>query len=70
MDTEYHVDFAIMLRDRDGTVRVEHDRHVEGIFPRETWLNVLEGAGFEVSCRKLDPEVHETQSGFLCWRPG
>jgi SAM-dependent methyltransferase len=45
-DTVYTVDYAIMLRDRDGSVRVEHDRHLEGLFPRETWLRLIREAGF------------------------
>ncbi len=40
--------FAILLRDRDGKIRVELDRHVFGIFPRDTWLRLLREAGFEV----------------------
>ena len=34
LDTTYTVDYAYLLRDADGSVRVEHDRHVEGLFPR------------------------------------
>ena len=38
-------DYAIMLRDADGTVRVEHDRHVTGALPTEVWLEALRDAG-------------------------
>jgi SAM-dependent methyltransferase len=44
-DTTYTVDYAYLLRE-NGEVRVEHDRHVEGLFPRDTWLRLLAGAGF------------------------
>ena len=37
-DTTYQVDYAILTRDADGTVRVRHDQHIEGLFPQETWL--------------------------------
>ena len=37
-DTHYLVDYAFLLRDRDGSARVEHDRHVEGLFSRQRWL--------------------------------
>ncbi len=46
-DTTYTVDYAYLLRERDGTVRVEHDRHVEGLFARADWLRLLDEVGFE-----------------------
>ncbi len=45
-DTSYVVDYAYLLREADGTVRVEHDRHVEGVFSREDWLRLMSAAGF------------------------
>ena len=48
-DASYLVDFAYLLRERDGSVTVEHDRHVEGLFPRDTWLGLLAEAGFAPS---------------------
>jgi len=51
-DTEYFVDFAILIRDRDGAMRVEHDRHTYGLFPRATWRRLLRKAGFEVSASR------------------
>ena len=35
-DTSYLVDYAFLLRAPDGRTRIEHDRHVEGLFPRAT----------------------------------
>jgi SAM-dependent methyltransferase len=46
-DTTYLVDYAVLLRHADGTVEVHHDRHVEGLFPRQTWLDLLADIGFE-----------------------
>ncbi len=46
-DTSYVVDFAYLLRAEDGTVRAEQDRHLCGLFPRETWLRLLVVVGFE-----------------------
>ena len=46
-DTTYIADFAYMLRESDGSLRLEHDRHLLGIFAESVWLNVLEGAGFQ-----------------------
>jgi ubiquinone/menaquinone biosynthesis C-methylase UbiE len=45
-DTTYTVDYAYLLRERDGSVRVEHDRHVEGLFSRADWLRLLDDVGF------------------------
>ncbi len=39
-DTTYVVDYAYLLRASDGTVRVEHDRHIEGLFLRADWLRL------------------------------
>jgi SAM-dependent methyltransferase len=47
-DTSYFVDFAILIRDPKGAMRVEHDRHVYGLFPRATWRRLLREVGFEL----------------------
>jgi SAM-dependent methyltransferase len=64
LDTSYLVDYAYLLRDADGSVRVEHDRHVEGLFPRATWLRLLEEVGFRawavpVEHSELEPGSYE-----------
>ena len=57
-DTHYLVDYAFLLRDRDGSARVEHDRHVEGLFTRQRWLDLLAEVGFEArSVPFVHPEV-------------
>jgi SAM-dependent methyltransferase len=70
-DTTYVVDYAFLLRAPDGTVRVEHDRHVEGLFSRTTWLRLLAEAGFEPRVvpfehSELEPGSHEV---FVARRP-
>jgi hypothetical protein len=45
-DTTYTVDYAYLLRADDGSIRVERDRHLEGLFSRADWLRWLEEAGF------------------------
>src|SRR4029450_10491223 len=57
-------DYAYLLREPDGSVRVAHDRHVEGLFPRATWLRLLEAAGFRarpvpVEHSELEPGTYE-----------
>jgi Methyltransferase domain len=46
-DTTYCVDYAYLLRTPDGNVRVELDRHVEGLFARADWLRLLSEVGFD-----------------------
>lgn len=45
-DSQYVVDFAIMMRARNGRVRLVHDRHLQGLFPRARWLTLLRRVGF------------------------
>jgi SAM-dependent methyltransferase len=54
-DSTYTVDFAYLLRERDGTVRVEQDRHVAGLFARADWLRLLSGVGFRP---RMEPFEH------------
>jgi SAM-dependent methyltransferase len=61
-DTRYEVVYAFLLRETDGSVRVEPDRHVEGLFPRAAWLAWLHDAGFAASTR-LDPWERDVFSG-------
>ena len=46
-DSTYVVDYALLLREVDGSIEVRHDRHVEGLFARQTWLDLLADVGFE-----------------------
>jgi SAM-dependent methyltransferase len=45
-DSRFTVDFAYLLRVEDGTVRVEHERHTEGLFSRDAWMQGLRDVGF------------------------
>ena len=53
-DTTYLTDYAYLLRLPDGTMRVEHDRHLEGLFARADWLRLLSDAGFEPRAVRFD----------------
>lgn len=46
-DTTYTVDYVYVLRENNQPVRVEHDQHINGLFPREDWLRLLRESGFE-----------------------
>jgi SAM-dependent methyltransferase len=49
-DDAYVVDYAFLLRDPEGAVQVVHDRHVEGLFPRDSWLRWFREAGLPAKC--------------------
>lgn len=46
-DATYIADYVFAIRGPDGEIRVEHDRHVEGLFRRADWLRLLSDVGFE-----------------------
>ena len=48
-DSTFISDFAYLLRESDGTVRMEHDRHVQGIFPTSVWIDALTSSGFHTT---------------------
>jgi SAM-dependent methyltransferase len=68
-DTDYLVDFAYLLREEDGTVRVEHDRHVCGLFGRETWLGLLRDTGFRSQVREAEHDEEEGRELFVAVKP-
>jgi SAM-dependent methyltransferase len=69
-DGAYTVDFAYLLREADGSVRVEHDRHVEGLFSRADWLRLLAEAGFEPRAVPFDhSEIDYAAEVFVARKP-
>jgi SAM-dependent methyltransferase len=70
-DHTYTVDYAFLLREPDATVRVESDRHLEGLFSRDEWLRFLSEAGFEARVVVFDHSELEpgTYEQFVCRRP-
>jgi SAM-dependent methyltransferase len=69
-DDTYVVDFAVLLREEDGTVRVEHDRHECGVFARETWLGLLREVGFRAESRVIHVYEEVASDAFLGTKPG
>lgn len=53
IDTTYVVDFAYLLRLPGGALDVRRDRHLCGLFPRATWLELLTDVGFRASLVQL-----------------
>jgi SAM-dependent methyltransferase len=69
-ETLVTTDFAYVLQDKDG-VRVEYDRHVTGLFPRATWLRLLQAQGFAAMIHEhAEPPVDSvTHEVFVAARP-
>ena len=53
-DTTYVGDYAYMVRDENGETTVAHDRHIAGLFSRETWLTLMRDVGFEAECAQVE----------------
>ena len=71
-DTTYVVDYAYLMRNSDGSVHVEHDRHIEGLFARADWIRLLSEVGFQPSVVPF--EHSEVEAGtceiFVGSKPG
>ena len=67
-DDTYAVDYAFLLRERDD-VRAVHDRHVEGLFARAVWTDVLAAAGYGVELVDRPFDDTTTDQIFICRRP-
>jgi SAM-dependent methyltransferase len=46
-DSTYISDMVYLIKDKQGNVQIEHDRHLLGLFPRQIWLKLLSNAGFQ-----------------------
>ncbi|MBU0671642.1 MAG: class I SAM-dependent methyltransferase [Candidatus Margulisbacteria bacterium] len=58
-DTTYEATFVFLIREK-GKLRVETDFHLCGIFPLETWFDLLQETGFTIN--KLDFNVSEPEA--------
>ena len=70
-DSTMTTDYTYTFRDSGGALRVVHDRHIEGLFARQTWLRLLREGGFEPSVvpfdhSELEPGTYEV---FVCVKP-
>jgi hypothetical protein len=62
-DQTYHSEMVYLMRHADGTVRVQHEQHLLGLFSRADWLAALTEAGFQA--RTLPYDLSDMQSGSL-----
>jgi len=60
--TTYKVHYAFLLRDVDGAVRVVHEVHHEGLFPRATWLRLFREVGLdaELAVRTIEGNDYDS----------
>lgn len=65
-DTHYVTEFVYLLREGNQPVRVEHEQHMCGLFPRAEWLRLLREVGFQPEIIR-DPYAREL---FLAHKPG
>lgn len=59
-DTTYVVDYAYLLKNSTEEIRIERDRHILGIFPRQTWLSLLAETGFKSEALSFKHSERET----------
>lgn len=66
------VDYVYAMRQGSGAVRTMTERHVEGLFSRDTWLRLLRETGFVPSALPFDHSELEAGSYeiFVARRPG
>jgi hypothetical protein len=66
----YEVDYAIMLREADGSVRLVHDRHRLGLFSHEEWVRAIEEVGYELVEVDVEDPYPDEHVVFVARRPG
>jgi SAM-dependent methyltransferase len=64
-DTWYAVDFAYLFHEDGKPTRHAFERHVQGLFPRATWLRTLTDVGFEAAARPFQHSELPVDSVFV-----
>ena len=67
-DTWALTEYAFVLRDADGSVRVVHETHQSGLFSRAVWLRLISAAGFEPSVVGEETTEDRTPRDFFVGR--
>src|SRR5918995_1248140 len=65
----YAVDYAIVARGPGDEVRVVHDRHTLGLFPRTTWERLIADVGLELVDTTVENPYELEQAAFVGRRP-
>jgi SAM-dependent methyltransferase len=53
-DTTYAVDFVYVFHESGQETRTAHERHIQGVFPRQTWLGLLAEVGFQPAVQPFE----------------
>ncbi len=53
-DTTFESHFVYIIRNGRERINIEYDRHVMGLFPKNTWVKLMERSGFKVTVLPLD----------------
>jgi trans-aconitate methyltransferase len=67
-DTWTVAEYAFLLRDADGSIRVVHETHRTGLFGRDVWLRLLADAGFEPQAVAEETTEERTPREFFVGR--
>ena len=67
--TTYVTDFAIVARGPGDELRVVHDRHTLGLFPRATWGRLIAEVGLELADTTVQNPYELEQAAFVARRP-
>jgi len=63
-DTTYISEMVYTMKDAQDQIRIEHDRHIMGIFHRQTWVKLFSELGLQVEVipfdhSELEPGTYE-----------
>ena len=67
-DDTFMSEYAFLLRS-GVEMKAVHDRHVEGLFAKSTWIHLLSGVGYQVEVAERSLGDGEFDEMFLCRRP-
>jgi SAM-dependent methyltransferase len=65
----YAVDYLIIARGPGDEVRVVHDRHTLGLFPRTTWERLIADVGLELVDTTVENPYELEQAAFVARKP-
>jgi SAM-dependent methyltransferase len=65
----YDVDYLIIARGPGEEVRVVHDRHTLGVFPRATWERLVAEAGLDLVDTTVEDPYELEHAAFVARRP-
>ena len=65
----YVTDYAIVARGPGDELRIVHDRHTLGLFPRATWERLIVDVGLELVDTTVENPYELEQAAFVARRP-